>query len=468
MKRFVPRTVAGQLIAVAIIALTVSQIALTAIMLDERQSVMRRWWANYILSRIASVVELLDATPEDLHQKVINASDTQLLTYDISAEGPDQQAAIDEKSLYILELRAMIPKEPAKVLVDVGNPPSWYYLLERWIAQWRQRPREPEEPWLEASVQLNNGKWLNLEVGRNVNPPPLVLLFIPALTILLVFGSTLVLIIRHITLPLNSLSRAAEALGRGEDVERVPAAGPTEIRQAIDAFNNMRERLSRFVLDRTRMLAAVGHDLRTPITTMRLRAEFIEDEEIRTRILASLEEMQHMAEAALALAREEATSEPTCMVDLNALVQSVCADQSDMDRDVDYEEFGRLPYRCRPHSLTRAVRNLVENAVVHGKSARVAMNGPAEEVWITIEDDGPGIPEQDMTRVFSPFVRLDEARGQETGGIGLGLAIARSIVRGHGGDILLQNREAGGLAATIQLPRRADILGEAGARPSEG
>jgi signal transduction histidine kinase len=155
------------------------------------------------------------------------------------------------------------------------------------------------------------------------------------------------------------------------------------------------------------------------------------------------------------------------MVDLNALVQSVCADQSDMDRDVDYEEFGRLPYRCRPHSLTRAVRNLVENAVVHGRLARVAMNGPAEEVWITIEDDGPGIPEQDMTRVFSPFVRLDEARGQETGGIGLGLAIARSIVRGHGGDILLRNRTAGGLSATIQLPRRSDILGEASARPGD-
>jgi signal transduction histidine kinase len=234
------------------------------------------------------------------------------------------------------------------------------------------------------------------------------------------------------------------------------------------AFNDMRERLSRSVLDRTRMLAAVGHDLRTPITTMRLRAEFIEDEEIRGRILSSLDEMQHMAEAALAFAREEAIVEPTRMVDLNALVGTVCADQADMQREVAYEERGRLHYRCRPHSLTRAVRNLVENAVVHGHSARVTMNGPDEEVWITVEDEGPGIPDLDMGRVFLPFVRLDESRGQETGSIGLGLAIARSIVRGHGGDILLQNRADGGLAATIQLPRRPDgYSDDAGSRPAD-
>ena len=226
--------------------------------------------------------------------------------------------------------------------------------------------------------------------------------------------------------------------------------------------------MSRSVLDRTRMLAAVGHDLRTPITTMRLRAEFIEDDETRGRMLASLDEIQHMAEAALAYAREEAVVEPTRTVDLNALVGTVCADQADMRRDVAYHEFGRLPYRCRPHTLTRAVRNLVENAVVHGRSARVSMNGPDEEVWITIEDEGPGIPDRDMGRVFQPFVRLDESRGQETGGIGLGLAIARSIVRGHGGDIILQNRAHGGLTATIQLPRRHEgYAGDAGQRAAD-
>lgn len=455
MKRLIPRTAAGQLIAVAMLALVISQIALTAIMLDERQHAVRRWWADDILSRIASLVELLDATPDELHTKVINASDSQLLIYFFS-DAHDLHPMIDEGFVYLRELRAMIPKEASKVYVALGEAPSSLNLLKRWVAQWWQTSPISDEPWLEASVQLNNGKWLNLEVGRDISPPPVALLFIPTITILLIFGSTLVIIIGYITRPMKGLAQAADALGRGEEVDPIAVQGPAEIRQAIVAFNDMRERLSRSVLDRTRMLAAVGHDLRTPITTMRLRAEFIEDEEIRGRMLSSLDEMEHMAEAALAFAREEAIIEPTRVVDLNALVGTVCTDQADMRREVAYEEFGRLPYRCRPHSLTRAVRNLVENAIVHGRSARVRMNGPDEEVWITIEDEGPGIPDLDMGRVFQPFVRLDESRGQETGGIGLGLAIARSIVRGHGGDILLRNRAEGGLAATIQLPRRPD------------
>ena len=161
-----------------------------------------------------------------------------------------------------------------------------------------------------------------------------------------------------------------------------------------------------------------------------------------------------MVEAALAFAREEAISEPTRMVDLTALVQTVCADQSDMDRPVTFHENGRLLYPCRANSLKRAVRNLVENAVIHGKSAEVSLSSAGGEVHIAVEDEGPGIPEADMGKVFMPFVRLDESRGQETGGIGLGLAIARSIVRGHGGDIRIGNRREGGLRATIQLPAK--------------
>jgi signal transduction histidine kinase len=452
MKRLLPKTVAGQLIAVGMLALVVSQIALLTIMLDERQTAMRRWWDGYILSRIASVVELLDRAPETMHQQVINAFDTRRLTFDISAEAPDPAIASDSNSQYLHELRTLTAKEPGKVVLFLGPPPTWSLMIQHWLAEWRSRPAPESDPWLEASVQINNGKWLNLEVAHTLDPPPLAVLIIPVITMLLVFGSTLVIIIRHITRPMKGLAQAAEALGRGEEVPPVVPAGPTEIRKAIEAFNDMRERLSRFVLDRTKMLAAVGHDLRTPITSRRLRAEFIEDDEVRARILDSLEEMQHMAEAALAFAREEASVEPTRIVDLNALLLAVCTDQSDMERNVVYQDNGRMLYRCRPQSLKRAVRNLVENAVVHGTCARVHLNGPQREVWITVEDDGPGIAETDIARVFSPFVRLDQSRGQDTGGIGLGLAIARSIVRGHGGDIAIQNRPEGGLSATIQLP----------------
>lgn len=463
MTRILPRTVVGQVVAVALLALFVSQIVLMAIMVQERQSAIRRWWTTDILSRIASVIELLDETPDPLHDKVLFASDTPVFNLSVTVEGPDaqkisaQQArdSAAEAELYLRELRLMTGKDPKQLLVEIGAPPSWWDILQQWIAVWRDQPVPEGDPWLEASVQLKNGQWLNMEVARRLQAPSLVLLLLPVSTMLVVFGSAIVMVMRYITRPINRLAEAAEAFGRGEEVLPVPSRGPAEIRQAIEAFNDMRERLSRFVLDRTKMLASVGHDLRTPITSMRLRAEFIEDDETRHRILASLDEMQHMAEAALAFAREEANAEPTRIVDLNALVQTVCEDQADMSRDVAYEDHGRVLYRCRPHSLTRAVRNLVENAVIHGNRARVALNGPADQIWITIEDEGPGIKEDDMNRVFSPFVRLDESRGQETGGIGLGLAIARSIVRGHGGDIALANRAQGGLSATIQLPANA-------------
>ena len=342
MKRFLPRTVVGQVIAVALLALAISQIALLAIMIQERQSAIRNWWTSDILSRIASVVELLDETPDPLHEKVLFASDTPILNLSITPEGPDAQKpdaqkpdaqksemqvppeSVAEGEIYLRELRLMTGKDPKQLVVEIGLPPSWSDILQQWVATWRNQPIADTDPWLEASVQLKNGQWLNMEVARRLQAPSLALLLIPVVTMLLVFGSAIVMVMRHITRPIKRLAAAAEAFGRGEEVLPVPVQGPQEIAQAIDAFNDMRERLTRFVLDRTKMLASVGHDLRTPITSMRLRAEFIDDEETRARILASLEEMQHMAEAALGFAREEASAEPTRIVDLNALVQTVC------------------------------------------------------------------------------------------------------------------------------------------------
>jgi signal transduction histidine kinase len=205
------------------------------------------------------------------------------------------------------------------------------------------------------------------------------------------------------------------------------------------------------------MLAAISHDLRTPITSLRLRAEFIEDEEIRQKILETLDDMQRMAEATLAFAREEAAQEDTRPVDLAALIESVCADLADIGQDVTFAGAARSHYLGRPSSLKRALRNLIENAVTYGRRARVGLETGQREWHIVIDDDGPGIPEADFERVFAPFVRLEESRNPETGGVGLGMAISRSIVRGHGGDITLENRrgEHGtlGLRVTIRLPR---------------
>ena len=262
------------------------------------------------------------------------------------------------------------------------------------------------------------------------------------------------LMVRRITRPMAELAAAAERLGRGETVPAIAEHGPLDIRQTMRAFNRMRGRLQRFVQDRTRMLAAISHDLRTPITTLRLRAEFVDDEETRAKILETLDEMQRMIEATLAFAREEAAAEDTRTVDLAALVESVAADLADLGQEVAFSGPERLPYACRPIGLKRAVRNLIENAVAYGERARVTLEPAAVAVRIVIEDDGPGIPEADFERVFAPFVRLEESRSRETGGIGLGMAIARSIVRGHGGDIELANRPRAACGSSSACRRR--------------
>jgi signal transduction histidine kinase len=214
----------------------------------------------------------------------------------------------------------------------------------------------------------------------------------------------------------------------------------------------MQERLRRFVGDRTRMLAAIGHDLRTPITSLKLRAELLDDEEARTKMLATLDEMQRMSEATLAFARDDAATEPTRVVDLAALLDSIADDLAEMGKPVTFIESPRLPYPCRPTALKRAVANLVENAIQYGERARVSLESRSVGPVIVVDDDGPGIPEERLDDVFKPFVRLEESRNRATGGAGLGLSIARSIVLSHGGDLVLANRKGGGLRAEIRLP----------------
>jgi len=203
-------------------------------------------------------------------------------------------------------------------------------------------------------------------------------------------------------------------------------------------------------------LAAISHDLRTPITSLRIRAEFIEDPELQAKILATLDEMQAMAEATLGFVREDATEEAFQETDLAALAESVVADAADTDGDAAFTApEGRVVVSCRPIALRRALRNIVDNALAYGGAARVRIARDSESVALIVEDDGPGIPDSDLARVFEPFVRLEESRSRETGGMGLGMAIARTILRAHGGDVEIANRAEGGLRVALRLPLKA-------------
>lgn len=264
--------------------------------------------------------------------------------------------------------------------------------------------------------------------------------------------------VRRLLLPVRTLAAAAEALGRDvANAPPLPETGPIEIVIAAVAFNTMAARVRRFVADRTFLLTAIGHDLRTPITRLKLRAEYMEDEEQRLKMLADLDEMEAMVAATLAFGRDAATTEPVARIDLASLLRTILDDAADGDPDhaeaLSYTGPEHLPVLARPLALKRALANLIGNALKYGEAAAVTLHAPVRGVArIDIEDRGPGIPAEEMERVFEPFHRLETSRNRETGGSGLGLSIARNILRAHGGDILLANRPERGLRVSVTLP----------------
>ncbi|MDZ4137137.1 MAG: ATP-binding protein, partial [Paracoccaceae bacterium] len=259
---------------------------------------------------------------------------------------------------------------------------------------------------------------------------------------------------RRVVGPMRALAVGADRLGRGLDAGPLPMLGPSEVREATQAFNRMKDRLTRFVNERTHMLAALSHDLRSPLTAMRLRIEMLDETEESIRLKALVEEMQAMVEATLEFARGVAKAEPATVVDLAALLGDLVRDAG-TDR-ASLAPTPPVPATLRPQALTRALRNLIDNAVRYGGVANVTLTkGPGQAV-ITIADKGPGLPEDQLEAVFEPFVRLEGSRNRDTGGVGLGLAISRTILQAHGGTVRLRNHPKGGIEATVTLP-----LGEA-------
>jgi signal transduction histidine kinase len=258
--------------------------------------------------------------------------------------------------------------------------------------------------------------------------------------------------VRRLTAPLGMLSAAADRLGRDVSAEPLAETGTREMQQAARAFNRMQERLRRLVESRTQMLAALSHDLRTPLTLLRLRAEEVADTDERDKMLGTIGDMDEMIGTTLAFARDEVRAEPRRRVDVAALLESVVDDMADAGLPVTMQPAAPLTYECQPGALKRALTNLQDNAVKYGKRAQAAITSTAKAIEITIDDEGPGIPEAELPRVFQPFYRVEESRSRDTGGTGLGLAIAQSIVQAHGGELTLANRPGGGLRASIRLP----------------
>jgi signal transduction histidine kinase len=471
VRRLLPDTIAGWVIVVLISGLALSQLVTLAVNYRTRTSAATVLEHLRIAERMADVVRLVGSAPPEQRQAMLASLTGRALhvTWSDQPSLGDAPAKEWRAKLFLEVMQTALWDVPWRTLrvTLVAAPPG---AVTRSPFDAAQRPHDltpgvarsvdeimaerERASVLHMALQLDDESWLNFEVpfveaGSVASPWSVPLLILAALAIV----AASVWAVRRLTAPLTTLARAAEQLGRDVNAAPLAETGPRELRAAAHAFNVMQERLQRFVRDRTLMVAAMSHDLRTPITRLRLRAEFVEDEDQRRKMLGDLADMESMVDSTLAFTREEASSEGMASVDLVSLLQSFCEDREGVTLELGPGIESRLPYVCRPMALTRCFSNVVENAVKYGSRARVRLLAEARTVVIQVDDDGPGIPPGEQERVFAPFVRLDESRNRDTGGTGLGLTIARTIARAHGGDVTLANRPEGGLHVTITLPR---------------
>jgi signal transduction histidine kinase len=315
-----------------------------------------------------------------------------------------------------------------------------------------------------ASLYLHLQDRTSLMSGGHVHPGmmgmeavPMRFLWHVGLTLVVVIAASLIAV-RWIARPLREMTEAATAFAHDIDAAPLAESGPVEVRRAAEAFNFMQKRLRQLVVERGRALAAVSHDLRTPLTRMRLRAELVDDPLLQQKLNADIDTMHAMVNGVLAYLRGLEDTEPAQPINMEALLHSIVEDERSLGRPVhlierESAEASPPPYAGKLSVLRRAIGNLIDNAVAHGHSVTVRLHDTPNELRILVDDDGPGIPDADLVRVTEPFVRLDASRSLDTGGVGLGLAIVRDVAAYHGGQLILENRAEGGLRASLVLGR---------------
>jgi len=469
--RLLPRSLFGRLSLVLLGGLVAAQLLSAYILLRDRGQTLYQTIRGDLVQRSAGIVRLLDALGPAERRRLLPLFNTPETRIQLRRQALDIPAADIEGGVAVSaierSLRLLLPEAGAirVALLDesAAPPPMGRLGMHRRHMMGQGRMAGPwaylhgvnaQARGFFIQVQLSDGSWVLFDrrIPEDLFDQPTRLLLI--LTILLLSVVLLSLLaVRWIVGPLRRMRTAAEDLGR--DIHRPPLAenGPTEVAQTAKAFNTMQRRIQHFIDDKARILAAVSHDLKTPLTRLRLRTDLLDDEELRGKLQADLSDMETMVAATLDFMRGTESREETRRIDLMALLETICDDARDAGWEVALSGSVDAPLEARPMALKRCLANLVENAVRYGGGARVEIDDTKDAVRIRILDEGPGIPDQLLEQVFDPFFRLESSRARHTGGTGLGLGIARNIARAHGGDLTLKNRDNGGLAAELQLPR---------------
>jgi signal transduction histidine kinase len=429
------RGVSGQIAALVIASIIAIHLIMTVVFMTERQDPGDPSMDRGHIGQLATVAQLIAAAP--------------------SAERPRLLADI-ARAFPQLELEGL----PSGAVADVAEPgnPEFHILRRRLGHSYRVFLIGHDEESQKVGVVLPDGAVMSARLLRDERPHPffwggpwgVTLLFAVICVALLSLWAA-----RALTAPLSAFAKAAEDFSLNGAAAPLPERGPQEIRSAAKALNRMRERITTLIDDRTKMLAAISHDLRTPITRMRLRSEFIENEGHRSRMLRDLDQMRSMLESVLSFLRNDRRLESMTLADIASTLQLVTDQFADIGHKVVYEGPEHAMATVRPDDLHRSVTNLVENAVRFGAEAKIRLVTSQDTMTIEVEDDGPGITDSRKNVMLEPFVRGDDARNMdEAEGFGLGLSIARSIVLAHGGELSLHDREPHGLIVRIQLPVR--------------
>lgn len=472
--RFWPQSLLGRLIAATVLAVLIAQAVGLVLIAEERenfvlQSSVREW-----TRRIVDTVQMLAPLgPEERATAVGQLAASRGVTPSLPpppADDPPRAAhnLLDPQRAFVRvplltdferTLREQVQAAlGARYQVTVGlaldaSRPAIALPVPFYEARELAAHRETALRY-DVAVRFPEGGTEVFRVTRMPGGAPLPRNLRVNLTLLvLILVSALYVTARSITRPLSALARAADSIGRDARPEKLPEAGARELRDAARAFNTMQDRLRRYLDSRSRVLAAMSHDLKTPLTRLRLQVETLEDPALQERMVKELTEMELMVREALGLFRGLDDGEPAVPVDMNQLIAAVQQSFSEMRAPVSVSGRALAPFTGKAQALRRCLTNLISNAINFGTRASVQVEDNGELV-IRVRDEGPGIPAEELERVFEPFYRLEQSRNRDSGGTGLGLTIARDIAQAHGGTLVLANLPRGGLEAALSLPRR--------------
>ena len=449
--RLRPDSLFARLLLTFVLGMALTMVVTLWVQYPEREAFVFRVSALRAAYRLADMLKLMDELPSGSREKLAAIAAARRVDTILGAP-PPTAASLEPGSsaavfhdLLVEDLTrdwpVVVEVSPAQVPPETGNGP----LTDGFE--------------FKGQAQLSDRTWVGFRLQEPRRLPIWPRRLITNMLIIVGVLALLSLIaVRWVTRPLHRLARAAEALGRDINHPALGESGPAEVRRAARAFNAMQERLSRYIRTRTGILAAMSHDLKTPITRLRLRAELLEQPDLHDKFVRDLREMEDMVNATLGYMKGLDDREPLRPVDIRALVGALAADSEELHRAIRVRGEPIGPFLGKPDGLKRCLQNLLDNATRYGRDVELQIEDGANALTLYVRDSGPGIPEQELERVFEPFYRLEASRNLSTGGSGLGLSIARNLAQSMGGDVMLRNRTDGGLEAKVVLPRAETAL----------